>query len=115
MTRLVVGLVALLLLVLTGAGCAVLFRARSETAHRWVQDGALLLDVRSPGEFESGHLEGARNIPVGELEKRVAELGAKETKIVVYCHSGVRATRAAGILKDQGFTHVTNLGPMAAW
>lgn len=116
MTRLILIGVVLAGVALFGVGCAVLFSSRSETAHRWVQEGgAVLVDVRGPDEFAKGHLDGARNIPVGELSSRVGELGAKDTKVIVYCHSGIRATRAASILKDQGFTRVTNLGPMSAW
>ena len=116
MTRLILIGVLFGALTLFGVGCAVLFSSRSETAHRWMQEGgALMVDVRSPDEYAKGHIEGAKNIPVGELAARTAELGAKDTKVIVYCHSGIRATRAASILKDQGFTRVTNLGPMSAW
>ena len=47
-----------------------------------VTDGGLLLDVRSPGEFNSGHLEGALNIPVGELQSRLKELGSTDRPVV---------------------------------
>jgi phage shock protein E len=115
MTRLILIGLFLGAIALFGAGCAVLFAGRSETAHRWMKEGAVMVDVRGPDEFAKGHLDGARNIPVGELASRVGELGAKDTKVIVYCHSGIRATRAASILRDQGFTQVTNLGPMSAW
>jgi len=49
-----------------------------------LEQGGLLLDVRSEGEFESGHLEGAINIPVGELGDRLGEVGAKDRPLVVY-------------------------------
>ncbi len=109
------GVIAVALASVLGAGCAAYFHGRSETAHQWVKEGALLVDVRSPDEFKGGHLEGARNIPVGELEQRLAELGPKNTRIVVYCHTGLRASRAKGILKNDGFTEVFSLGAMAAW
>ncbi len=115
MARLIRRLAPLALLFLLGGSCAVLFRSRSETAHQWVHDGAVLVDVRSPDEFAGGHLDGAKNIPVGEIESRAVELGPKDGKYVVYCHSGFRASRALGILEKQGFTHVFSLGPMAAW
>jgi len=115
MARTIRRLAPLALLVVLAGSCTVLFHSRSETAHAWVKDGALLVDVRSPDEFASGHLEGAKNIPVGEIEARSGELGPKDAKYVVYCHSGFRASRAVGILEKQGFTHLFSLGPMGAW
>lgn len=74
-------------------------------------DQTILLDVRSQGEYDEGHLEGAVLIPVGELKERVGELGDnKDTPIVVYCKKGIRAARAQGILEDNGFTNVVNGG-----
>ncbi|MBI2377563.1 MAG: rhodanese-like domain-containing protein [Deltaproteobacteria bacterium] len=84
-------------------------------ARKIVEGGGTLVDVRSPSEFASGHLPGARNIPVDELDKRVDELGAKETPVVVYCRSGARSAQAASILARAGFTSVSNLGAMSRW
>lgn len=79
-----------------------------------VQEGALLLDVRSPEEFASGRLPDAVNIPVEELKSRLGELEAKRP-IVVYCRSGRRSAKAAELLKSAGFQQVHDLGPMSAW
>ncbi|QSQ11234.1 rhodanese-like domain-containing protein [Myxococcus landrumensis] len=84
-------------------------------AHKWVESGALLLDVRTPEEFAEGHLPGALNIPVDLLSERLGELGSPETPVVVYCRSGKRSTRAETLLKERGFQQVLNLGPMSAW
>src|SRR5262245_18697667 len=64
-----------------------------ELAHRLVAKGALLLDVRSPEEFESRHIEGAVNVPVGELDEGMHKIdtltgGDKTRSIVVYCRTG---------------------------
>ncbi len=80
-----------------------------------VQGGARLLDVRSPGEFASGHLDGALNIPIDQLGARLAEVGPKETPVVVYCRSGARSGSAARVLKAAGFARVEDLGPMGRW
>jgi phage shock protein E len=86
------------------------------TAKQLVQDGALLLDVRSPGEFSGGHIPGAQNIPVHELAGRVAELGADKARpVVVYCASGMRSASAAGTLRKAGFARVEDLGGMMRW
>jgi len=67
-----------------------------------VRGGAPVLDVRTAGEFASGHVKGAVNIPVDELGVRVGELGAPG-KLVVYCASGMRSARATRILAAAGF------------
>jgi len=85
------------------------------TMQQAVTDGGLLLDVRSPGEFNSGHLEGARNIPVGELQSRLKELGSTDQRIIVYCASGMRSRTAFKLLRDNGFSHVHDLGSMGNW
>ena len=90
-------------------------RVSGAQAKQLVDGGALLLDVRSPGEFGSMHIPGATNIPVQELKGRLGELGAKDRDIVLYCASGMRSGGAAGMLRGAGFTSVHDLGPMAAW
>ena len=100
---------------IAGALALVRLRSASSQAHALVQEGAVLLDVRTPAEFQAGHLSGAVNIPVAELGARVAELGPRTTPVVTYCHSGVRSTRAAATLRGLGFSKVLNLGPQAAW
>ena len=84
-------------------------------ARQLVSEGALLVDVRSPKEFSAGHIEGAINIPVGELPERLPELGDKHEPIVLYCRSGARSGRALSLLQSQGFTSVSNLGAMSRW
>ena len=74
---------------------------------------ALLLDVRSPEEHAERRLEGAVNVPVGELEGRLAELGARERPVVVFCRSGFRSARAASLLREAGFVDVHDLGGIA--
>jgi phage shock protein E len=84
-------------------------------ARKLVAAGARLIDVRSPGEYAGGHLPGAVNIPVQELDRRLAEVGPRDGELVLYCRSGHRSGRAAAILRQNGFTKVHNLGPMTAW
>ncbi|MDM7914135.1 MAG: rhodanese-like domain-containing protein [Candidatus Eisenbacteria bacterium] len=70
----------------------------------------LVLDVRSKGEFASGHLEGAVLIPVQELHARIAELTPrKQEPVLVYCATGNRSTVASKMLVDAGFTRVVNM------
>lgn len=87
----------------------------SKQAHAWVAAGGLLLDVRTREEFTQGHLEGALNIPVQELPRRIADVGPKTRKVVCYCASGMRSASAQKLLGQAGFPEVMNLGPMSAW
>ncbi len=80
-----------------------------------VESGALLIDVRSPAEFEAGHLTGARNIPVEALTDRAAELGSLGTPVVLYCKKGPRSDRAGKALQLHGFRHIYVLGAMEKW
>jgi len=84
-------------------------------ARKLVAAGARLVDVRSPEEYARGHLPGAVNIPVQELDGRLADVGPVDHELIVYCRSGHRSSRAAQILRAHGFTKVHNLGPMTAW
>jgi rhodanese-related sulfurtransferase len=78
------------------------------------QKECLLLDVREPGEYEAGHIQGAINVPVGSLEERIAEL-SKEKKILAICRSGARAQTAARILMNKGFSVGVMKGGMRSW
>ena len=87
----------------------------SAEARQLVQAGARLVDVRTPGEFLAGHLPGAINIPVQQLDARMSELQPKGAALVVYCRSGHRSGNAARRLKSAGFAAVHDLGPMSRW
>jgi phage shock protein E len=79
-------------------------------AKRKIAAGALVVDVRTDSEFKTGHLPGALNIPVDEVEARIAEFGDKSKPVVVYCRSGNRSGRAKTMLEKAGYTDVTNGG-----
>ena len=80
-----------------------------------VQNGALLVDVRSISEYETAHIKQAIHIPINEIMNRMEEFGNKQREIVVYCRSGVRSARAQKILLNHGYMHVYNLGGMNRW
>lgn len=96
-----------------------LLRARGSIsgadARKLVEAGAKLIDVRSRGEFSSGHLPGATNLPIADLPGKVEKLGPKDKPIVLYCASGARSAMAAGTLKRAGYQQVHNLGAMGRW
>ncbi|MFN8489521.1 MAG: rhodanese-like domain-containing protein [Caldilineaceae bacterium] len=74
----------------------------------------LLLDVRTPEEYASGHIAGAQNIAVDTLEQHLGEV-PKDQPVVVYCHSGNRSARAAQILQKAGYTQIFDLGGVVQW
>ena len=75
-----------------------------------VKEGAIILDVRTSGEFSTGHIKGSVNIPVNALSKNLAKLKAKNKPIITCCASGMRSASAKGILTSNGFTNVHNGG-----
>lgn len=70
----------------------------------------ILLDVRSKQEYDEGHLKGAINIPVYELEYRAEEeLKNKQCVLIAYCSAGIRSKRAIAILRKKGYRNLYNV------
>lgn len=88
-------------------------RVDGAAARASVAGGALLLDVRSPAEFAQGHIEGAQNVPLDQLDRHVAAL-PREVPVVVYCASGRRSDAAARRLATAGFD-ARDLGGIGRW
>ena len=83
-------------------------------ARTLIAEGGTLVDVRTPAEFQAGHLTGAINIPVDQMEARIGEIPSSRS-VVLYCASGLRSSAAAGKLRRAGRTEVFNLGAMSRW
>lgn len=79
----------------------------------YIKEGALIVDVRTTEEYASGHYQNAKNIPVDQVESRIKDFGNKEGKVVVYCRSGGRSSKAKAILEANGFTNVVNGGGLS--
>ena len=77
-----------------------------------VNEGAIILDVRSKGEFAGGHIKGAVNISVDTLRNNLDKLKDKNKPIITCCASGMRSSSAKSILKSNGYSDVHNGG---AW
>lgn len=75
-----------------------------------VKNGAIIIDVRSKGEFSSGHIKGSINIPVNILSQNLSKLKDKDQAIITCCASGMRSASAKSILKGLGYTNVHNGG-----
>ena len=79
------------------------------------QKGAQVVDVRSAGEYQLGHIAGSPNVPVDELQASAANWN-RDTQYVVYCASGARSAQAQQIMQQMGFKNVADLtGGVAAW
>jgi len=80
------------------------------------REKAVLIDVGEPAEYAASHAAGARNVPLGSLEKSPNLPKNKALPLVILCPSGARATRAAATLKKLGFDNARALaGGLAAW
>ena len=75
-----------------------------------VESGALIVDVRTPAEYKSGHIKGALNIPLDGIGDHTQSLLKKGVPIITCCRSGARSGMAAGILRNAGI-QVVNGGP----
>ena len=75
-----------------------------------IKSGAIVLAVRSKGEFEGGHIRGAVNIPVDQLRNNFSRLKDKTKPIITCCASGMRSASAKSILLSNGYTTVYNGG-----
>jgi rhodanese-related sulfurtransferase len=74
-----------------------------------IEEGAFLVDVRTPGEFASGHVKGSVNIPLNTIPTQLSKFKNKKN-IIVFCLSGGRSSQAKSILELNGFTNVVNGG-----
>ena len=81
------------------------------------RERAVVVDVCQPEEFAAGHVGGAKNVPVGQLEQRLPEVVKNKTlPLILVCASGARANRALGVAKKLGYEKAQVLGGgMKAW
>lgn len=87
----------------------------AETLRLWNAREAVLIDVRTPAEYQEGHIPGVANIPLDQLERRSQEV-PRDKKVVLVCRTGNRSAQGTKLLRDKGFDNVYNdLGGMAGW
>ena len=90
----------------------------AQATHLINREDAMMVDVRDQGEYEAGHILGARNVPLARLGSEPAgELAKRKDKpLIVYDDGGERTAKAAAALRKQGFERVVNLtGGLGAW
>jgi rhodanese-related sulfurtransferase len=74
-----------------------------------IKSGAIIIDVRSKGEFQQGHLKGSINVPLKNIQEYLPKL-KKDKPVIVCCASGARSASARSIMRSKGFTEVYNGG-----
>lgn len=75
-----------------------------------ISNGALIIDVRSKGEYAGGHVKGSVNVPLDQLSGYMKKIKDKNHTIITCCASGMRSGSAKSFLKEQGYTNVHNGG-----
>tara|TARA_R110002049_G_scaffold7173_4_gene42575 strand:- start:5491 stop:5805 length:315 start_codon:yes stop_codon:yes gene_type:complete len=79
-----------------------------------MDNGAIIVDVRTAGEFSQGHIKGSTNIPLDALSSKLGKLKDKNRTIITCCASGMRSASAKSMLKSNGYAEVHNGGGWAS-
>ena len=81
-----------------------------EELESYIKQGAIIIDVRSPQEYQEGHVDGAISIPDYQIKKEIEkQIPNKDELIVVYCTTGHRSQNSQKVLESLGYTNVYNL------
>jgi len=108
LTYLAIGIIAVIIVKrLLGGG-----KVASSIVKQKLESGAIVVDVRTPDEFRDGAYPGAKNIPLSDLGRRLAEI-PKDNPVVLYCASGARSSSAARAMKQAGYSDVINAGGLS--
>lgn len=107
-------LVPLLFFMSTGIGESL--SDESKTLEQMVENGddIVLIDVRTPEEYNAGHILGAINIPYDTIAELITDV-PKDSQIVLYCRSGRRSGIAADVLKEMGYTKILDYKRFSDW
>ncbi len=109
-------LLFVLLLILVGCGSTKDTINYVEAKEKIINNGAILIDVRSKEEYDEKHIDGAISLPVDSIESNVSSVVSdKNSEIIVYCKSGVRSHEAYELLVGLGYKKVYDFGSMDNW
>lgn len=104
-------LIGVVLVVIFFSVTRVLGNLGAETAHEYLSQGAVVIDVRSKAEFADKSVDGVLNIPLPVLADRIGKaVSDKNTIVLLHCRSGNRSGQGAKILREMGYEKTYNLG-----
>ncbi|PWA04949.1 rhodanese-like domain-containing protein [Flavobacterium psychrotolerans] len=83
---------------------------KTNDIQEFVAKGAVIIDVRSPGEFSGGHIKGAKNIPLDTIGSKINEIKKLNKPVIACCASGMRSAQATSILKQNGIEVINGGG-----
>lgn len=111
MRRFISLILSAIVLALGLAACSSTTAANEQSAG--IGEAVIIVDVRTPDEYDSGHLEGAQLLDFdgGDLEAAIPTLDP-DAEYLVYCRSGNRAAQSIALMEEAGFSNVTNLGSL---
>lgn len=78
-------------------------------------ENAVIIDVRTPAEYKQGHIKGAYNIPLDQIDTVKKTVKNTSTPLYLYCASGARSGNAARYLQNSGYENVRNMGGISSW
>lgn len=75
---------------------------KSKSVKEFMEKGAVIIDVRSAGEFQTGHIKGSKNIPLNVISSKINDIKKLDKPVIACCASGMRSAQATSILKSNG-------------
>ena len=84
--------------------------SKPDNISEYAANGAVIIDVRTTGEFASGHIKGSKNIPLDSIATKVSEIKKWNKPVIVCCRSGMRSAQATSILKQNGIEVINGGG-----
>lgn len=84
--------------------------SKSESIKDYISKGAVIIDVRTAGEFQSGHIKGSKNIPLNTIGSKINEIKKLNKPVIACCASGMRSSQATSILKQNGIEVINGGG-----
>ena len=83
---------------------------KSEEIKKFMANGAVIIDVRTVGEFKEGHIKNSKNIPLHEISSKIEVIKKLDRPVIVCCRSGMRSGQANSILKNNGIESINGGG-----
>jgi phage shock protein E len=84
--------------------------SKSERIKEFIRKGAVIIDVRTVGEFQGGHIKGSKNIPLNTISDKINEIKKLGKPVIACCASGMRSAQASSILKSNGIEAINGGG-----